>query len=70
MSRITHTIDGNLARVTLNDPPQNRLTQEMFDDLGDDRRCRPQRAPGRRSLGSARRTISTRAIPIPMRLAA
>jgi enoyl-CoA hydratase/carnithine racemase len=35
MSHITVTIEGNLARLVLSNPPQNRLAQEFFDELRD-----------------------------------
>lgn len=33
MSHLTHHIDGPLATITLNNPPQNRLTIELTADL-------------------------------------
>ncbi len=35
MSHINVTIENNLARLVLSNPPQNRLTQEFFDELSD-----------------------------------
>src|SRR5713226_5245234 len=35
MSHIKVTIENNLARLVLSNPPQNRLTQEFFDELSD-----------------------------------
>ena len=35
MSHISVTIEGNLARLVLSNPPQNRLSQEFFDELRD-----------------------------------
>jgi enoyl-CoA hydratase/carnithine racemase len=35
MSHINVTIENNLARLELRNPPQNRLTQEFFDELSD-----------------------------------
>lgn len=35
MSHVSVTIDDNLARLVLSNPPQNRLTQEFFDELSD-----------------------------------
>jgi enoyl-CoA hydratase/carnithine racemase len=35
MSHINVTIDNNLARLVLSNPPQNRLAQEFFDELAD-----------------------------------
>ena len=33
MSHISVTIEGNLAKLVLSNPPQNRLSQEFFDEL-------------------------------------
>src|SRR5258705_9660561 len=35
MSHINVTIENNLARLVLSNPPQNRLTQAFFDELSD-----------------------------------
>jgi enoyl-CoA hydratase/carnithine racemase len=35
MSHVNVTIENNLARLVLTNPPQNRLTQRFFDELGD-----------------------------------
>jgi enoyl-CoA hydratase/carnithine racemase len=35
MSHVSVTIEDNLARLVLSNPPQNRLTQEFFDELSD-----------------------------------
>ncbi len=35
MSHINVTIENNLARLVLSNPPQNRLTQEFFHELSD-----------------------------------
>ncbi len=35
MSHFSVTIEGNLARLVLSNPPQNRLAQEFFDELRD-----------------------------------
>lgn len=35
MSHINITIEGNLNRLVLSNPPQNRLAQEFFDELRD-----------------------------------
>jgi enoyl-CoA hydratase/carnithine racemase len=35
MSHLRHRIDGDLSIVTLANPPQNRITSEMSDELGE-----------------------------------
>lgn len=35
MSHLRHRIDGDLSIVTLVNPPQNRITSEMSDELGE-----------------------------------
>jgi len=32
---ISHQIEGSVAILTVDNPPQNRFTQEMFDELGE-----------------------------------
>jgi enoyl-CoA hydratase/carnithine racemase len=33
MPPLSHRIDGNVAIITIDNPPQNRYTQELFDEL-------------------------------------
>ena len=33
MAHLSHSINGNIALLTLNNPPQNRLSLQILDEL-------------------------------------
>jgi enoyl-CoA hydratase/carnithine racemase len=33
MAHLSHSINGNIALITLNNPPQNRLSLQILDEL-------------------------------------
>jgi hypothetical protein len=67
MSQLSLSIDGELTKLVLHNPPQNRLTQAFFAELGEAIAQIGRRVPGRRCCPPRDRTSASAATSSPGR---